>query len=130
MGRLATLLNSVVVEASWVTPSQKPKVSYDIFIPTQTLNLQFSLLLAFIRTGGGPDEKYDLPESYLKVFLKDSPIPEPSIFFSPPVALMSPNKTKVDHNTFYPTTSIEDPCHPGCSSPCVGVCELHVRGMS
>jgi len=50
---------------------------------------------------------HDLTESYLKVFLKDSRITEPSISFSPPAVSTSPTKQKVDRDMFLPATRLK-----------------------
>ena len=127
--RLVTLLKFVAAEASWATP-QKPWVSSDLFMSTSMLMSWFNLFIAVIEVGGEPDEIYVLPVSYLKVYLKDHQIPEPSLLFTPPAALRSPAK-KFDRDMFFPTANAIDCPYPASSS--IRLCnrryQLRERGM-
>jgi len=71
------------------------------------LSFRFIHLIAFERTGADVNDICDLPESYLKVFLEESRITEPSIFFSPPAVSTIPTKQKVDRDMLLPATNIE-----------------------
>ena len=126
--RLVTLLKFVAAEVSWATP-QTPWVSYNLFMSTSMLMSWFNLFIAVIEIGGGPDEIYVLPVSYLKVYVKDHQIPEPSLLFTPPAASISP--AKFDRDMFFPTANAIDCPYPASSSirPCNRRYQLRERGM-